>query len=111
MQYNLLFCWFVGREMDDEVWDVTVFTKNRERLICASISQQLLDAVLVEARKHGLSYCLGYGWSAARFLTSQGIMTCLNMRGSGHTPTWRPRWPPCGLIQASLGTSPLSRSL
>ncbi len=28
--YNLLFRWFVGLEMDDPVWDVTVFTKNRE---------------------------------------------------------------------------------
>ena len=33
LNYNLLFRWFVGLEMDDEVWDVTVFTKNRERLI------------------------------------------------------------------------------
>jgi len=29
MDYNLLFRWFVGLEMDDRVWDVTVFTKNR----------------------------------------------------------------------------------
>ena len=33
LNYNLLFRWFVGLEMDDPVWDVTVFTKNRERLI------------------------------------------------------------------------------
>ncbi len=33
MNYNLLFRWFVGLEMDDEVWEVTVFSKNRERLI------------------------------------------------------------------------------
>ena len=31
--YNLLFRWFVGLSMDDGVWDVTVFTKNRERLL------------------------------------------------------------------------------
>jgi len=30
MNYNLLFRWFVGLEMDDAAWDVTVFTKNRE---------------------------------------------------------------------------------
>jgi len=36
-------------EMDDEVWDVTVFTKNRERLIEGEVSQQLLAAVLAEA--------------------------------------------------------------
>ncbi len=54
MNYNLLLRWFVGLEMDDAVWDVTVFTKNRERLISGAISQQLLDAVLVEARAHEL---------------------------------------------------------
>ena len=49
MNYNLLFRWFVGLEMDDAVWDVTVFTKNRERLIAGSISQQLLESVLLES--------------------------------------------------------------
>jgi transposase len=49
LDYNLLFRWFVGLEMDDEVWDVTVFTKNRERLIEGEVSQQLLLAVLAEA--------------------------------------------------------------
>jgi len=54
LNYNLLFRWFVGLEMDDPVWDVTVFTKNRERLIGGAVSQQLLESVLVEARKHDL---------------------------------------------------------
>ncbi|MDR3750883.1 MAG: IS5 family transposase [Terracidiphilus sp.] len=54
MNYNLLFRWFVGLEMDDAVWDVTVFTKNRERLIAGAISQRLLEEVLVEARRHEL---------------------------------------------------------
>ena len=74
MQYNLLFRWFVGLEMDDAVWDVTVFTKNRERLIGGAISQQLLDAVLVEAREHDLlseehftvDGTLIQAWAAAR---------------------------------------------
>jgi transposase len=54
MNYNLLFRWFVGLEMDDAVWDVTVFTKNRERLIEGTVSQKLLESVLVEARAHEL---------------------------------------------------------
>jgi transposase len=54
MDYNLLFRWFVGLEMDDPVWDVTVFTKNRERLIGGAVSQRLLEAVLVEAREQQL---------------------------------------------------------
>ena len=31
--YNMLFRWFVGLSMDATVWDVTVFTKNRDRLL------------------------------------------------------------------------------
>jgi transposase len=54
LDYNLLFRWFVGLEMDDPVWDVTVFTKNRERLIAGAASQQLLVAVLAEAGEHQL---------------------------------------------------------
>ena len=50
LHYNLLFRWFVGLEMDDAVWDATVFSKNRERLIEADISQQLLLAVVEQAR-------------------------------------------------------------
>jgi transposase len=33
LDYNLLFRWFVGLEMDEPIWDVTVFTKNRDRLL------------------------------------------------------------------------------
>jgi len=54
MNYNLLFRWFVGLEMDDEVWDVTVFTKNRERLIAGEVAQKFFTAVLMQARGAGL---------------------------------------------------------
>lgn len=50
LNYNLLFRWFVGLEMDDAVWDATVFSKDRERLIEAEISQQLFLAVVEQAR-------------------------------------------------------------
>jgi transposase len=33
LDYNLLFRWFVSLNMDDAIWDVTVFTTNRERLL------------------------------------------------------------------------------
>jgi transposase len=54
MNYNLLFRWFVGLEMDDAVWDVTVFTKNRERLLAGEISQKFLQAVVKQARAASL---------------------------------------------------------
>jgi transposase len=54
LNYNLLFRWFVGLEMDDAVWDATVFSKNRERLIEADVSQQLLLTVVEQARARQL---------------------------------------------------------
>jgi transposase len=36
--YNMLFRWFVGLAMDVPVWDVTVFTKNRDRLLEGDIA-------------------------------------------------------------------------
>jgi transposase len=54
LDYNLLYRWFVGLNPDDAVWDVTVFTKNRERLMQGEIAQRLLEAVLVQAREHDL---------------------------------------------------------
>ncbi len=74
MNYNLLFRWFVGLEMDDPVWDVTVFTKNRDRQIDGVVSQRLLESVLVEAREHALlseehftvDGTLIQAWAAAR---------------------------------------------
>ena len=66
LNYNLLFRWFVGLEMDDEVWDATVFTKNRERLIAGEVSQRLLAAVLVEAREND--------WLSAEHFTVDGTL-------------------------------------
>lgn len=50
IDYNLLYRWFVGLAMDDEVWDATVFTKNRERLMRGEIAERLLQAVLAQGR-------------------------------------------------------------
>src|SRR5258708_5205619 len=52
--YNLLFRWFVGLSLDAEVWDVTVFTKNRERLIAGDIASKFMAAVLNQERVKAL---------------------------------------------------------
>jgi transposase len=44
--YNMLFRWFIGLSMDAPVWDVTVFTKNRERLLEGDIAVEFLLAVM-----------------------------------------------------------------
>src|SRR5436309_11993124 len=54
LEYNLLFRWFVGLNMDKEVWDPTVFTKNRERLLEGDIAEEFFDRVLSQARTRKL---------------------------------------------------------
>ena len=54
LEYNLLFRWFVGLEMDDPIWDPSVFTKNRERLLDGEIAQAFFDRVLAQARAQHL---------------------------------------------------------
>ena len=54
LDYNLLFRWFVGLNMDDAIWDVTVFTKNRERLLDGDIAEAFFQAVLRQARERNL---------------------------------------------------------
>ena len=54
LDYNLLFRWFVGLEMDDPVWNATVFTKNRERLLAGEIARAFFDRVVAQARERGL---------------------------------------------------------
>src|SRR5215469_17006228 len=55
MDYNILFRWFVGLNLDDEVWDATVFTKNRDRLLEADIANEFLAQVVQQARAKGLT--------------------------------------------------------
>jgi transposase len=54
LDYNLLFRWFVGLSVDDPVWDVTVFTKNRDRLLQGEIAAKFLRAVLAQPRVKAL---------------------------------------------------------
>ena len=42
LNYNLLFRWFVGLNMDDPVWHPTTFTKNRDRLLAGDVAARLL---------------------------------------------------------------------
>ena len=48
--YNMMFRWFVGLSMDAPVWDVTVFTKNRDRLLAGDVARGFLAAILIDPR-------------------------------------------------------------
>ncbi len=54
LDYNLLFRWFVGLSMDDAVWDHSVFSKNRDRLLGGDIADAFLKKILELARENGL---------------------------------------------------------
>jgi transposase len=66
MDYNLLFRWFVGLNADDEVWDATVFTKNRDRLLEADVAQEFLARVVEQARAKG--------WTSDEHFTVDGTL-------------------------------------
>lgn len=50
LEYNLLYRWFVGLGVDDATWDVSVFTKNRDRLLTGAVADGFFAAVLAQAK-------------------------------------------------------------
>src|SRR5690348_4190893 len=52
LNYNLLFRWFVGMEMDEPVWNHAVFSKNRERLLNQEVARTFFSRVLEQAKAH-----------------------------------------------------------
>ncbi len=55
IDYSMLFRWFVGLNLDEEVWDATTFTKNRDRLLEAEVAKLFLRQVVEQARQKGLT--------------------------------------------------------
>jgi transposase len=49
IDYSMLFRWFVGMNLDEPVWDVTVFTKNRDRLLEGDVAREFLSEVVRQA--------------------------------------------------------------
>jgi transposase len=54
IDYSILFRWFIGLNLDEEVWDATTFTKNRNRLLAADVAKQFLAEVVELARARRL---------------------------------------------------------
>ena len=55
IDYSVLFRWFVGLNLDEEVWDATTFTKNRDRLLEAEVAKRFLEQVVEQARARNLT--------------------------------------------------------
>jgi transposase len=54
IDYSILFRWFIGLGMDDEIWSPTTFSKNRDRLLEGDVAAAFFDAVVGQARQAGL---------------------------------------------------------
>jgi transposase len=54
IDYSIVYRWFVGLNLDDQVWDATTFTKNRDRLLEAAVAKEFLAQVVEQARAAGL---------------------------------------------------------
>lgn len=46
MEYNLLFRWFVGLDMEARIWDASTFSKNRDRLLEADVAREFLSTLM-----------------------------------------------------------------
>src|SRR6516165_7278380 len=64
--YSMLFRWFVGLNLDEEVWDATTFTKNRDRLMDADVAKEFLAQVVEQARVQG--------WTSDEHFTVDGTL-------------------------------------
>jgi transposase len=64
LQYNLLFRWFVGMDMDEEVWNHAVFSKNRERLLNEDVAEAFFQRVLKQARPYLSDEAFHSGWNS-----------------------------------------------
>lgn len=54
LEYNMMFKWFVGLNLDDDIWNHSTFTKNRDRLLEGEIAQRFFEEVLKLAKEQGL---------------------------------------------------------
>jgi transposase len=110
LDYNLLFRWFVGLNMDDAVWDATVFTKNRQRLLDGDIADAFFAAVLKQARQRDLI--------SDEHFTVDGTLLERRVSAASMTNTTRPplelaeaQTQPSTSIVRSVATRPTARPL
>jgi len=82
VDYNLLYRWFVGLAMDEAVWDATVYSKNRDRLLEGKVSQRLLESVVEQAGAQG--------WLSQEHFTVDGTL----LEAWANRNSFQPKDPP-----------------
>jgi transposase len=86
MDYNILFRWFVGLNLDDAVWDATVFSKNRDRLLEAEVAKEFLARVVGQAREKG--------WTSDEHFTVDSTLLEAWASVKSFQPQEKKSWPP-----------------
>lgn len=86
LNYNLLFRWFVGLNMDDEVWDATTFTKNRDRLMKGNIAEAFFKQVVDQANKHQLISNEHFTVDGTLLEAAAGLKSFKNKESKDQTP-------------------------
>jgi transposase len=81
LQYNMLFRWFVGMEMDEVVWNHAVYSKNRERLLNEEIAESFFQRVLERARPYMSDETFHGGWDADRGLGESKELSAEGRKG------------------------------
>jgi transposase len=95
LNYNLLYRWFVGLSMDDPVWDHSVFSKNRDRLLEGDVAKEFLKAVHGLARERQLlsdehftvDSTLIEAWASLKSFQKQGTRTSSKDEDDPGNPT------------------------
>ena len=86
VRYNMLFRWFIGLAMDAVVWDVTVFTKNCDRLLEGDIAREFLLAVLADPQVEPLLSSEHFSVDGTLIAAWASMKSFQPMDGSGTPP-------------------------
>lgn len=87
LAYNLLFRWFVGLNMDEDVWVPTVFSKNRDRLLEGDVAEAFFDEVLAEAKGLDLLSAEHFTVDGTLIEAWAGLKSFQRKDGSGPAPS------------------------
>jgi len=87
LAYNLLFRWFVGLNMDEDVWVPTVFSKNRDRLLEGDVAEAFFDEVLAAAKERDLLSAEHFTVDGTLIEAWAGLKSFQRKDGSGPGPS------------------------